>query len=273
MRTTLKLLQVWIQISGASLLSGPEVASNSFGNASPRKYNDLEDKDELHEIIASSPKRVVDRLVTGLHTEQPSVRTAMIYGPMIYGAGRGSVKQRSIQIPDLAKATLRRGHGVHIGKGLSIWSHIHVSDITQLVLKLVAASQNAQGEAPLWNKDGIYFADAGNLVRYFPILSWLNLTSDSRLKTSRIGWQTSLHPRTSSRAIPQKRLIQALLTKLLHMLQCCSERTRRQEEIAAASGSVGSHRALVWLRRLRDLYLLNMLHSAMPNRRFRLSLE
>lgn len=184
-RTTLKLPQVWIQISGASLLSGPEVASNSFGNASSRKYNDVEDKEELHEIIASSPKRVVDRLVTGLHTEQPSVRTSIIYGPMIYGAGRGPVKQRSIQIPDLAKATLQRGHGVHVGRGLSIWSHIHVSDITQLVLKLVAASQNAKEEAPLWNKDGIYFTDAGNLVRCFLIIPQSNLTPGSRSKILR----------------------------------------------------------------------------------------
>lgn len=99
---------------------------------------------------------------------------------MIYGAGRGPIKQRSIQIPDLAKATLQRGHGVHIGKGLSIWSHIHVSDITQLVLKLVAASQRSDGETPLWNKDGIYFADAGNLVCLFPT----NSTTQSNLRQS-----------------------------------------------------------------------------------------
>lgn len=150
-------------MSGASVLSGAEIQNGSYGNASSKTYSDVHDIGQLHEIIASSPKRVVDRLVTNLSRSQAGVRTAILYGPMIYGAGRGVVKQRSIQIPDLCKATLVRGHGVHVGKGLSTWSHIHVSDITQLVVKLVTASRSVDTK-PLWNKDGVYFFDAGELV-------------------------------------------------------------------------------------------------------------
>lgn len=128
----------------------------------------MKDVAELREIIASSPKRVVDRLVTNLAADQPRARTAIIYGPMIYGLGKGPVNQRSIQMPSLARATLQNGYAPHIGKGLNAWSNVHVSDIAQLVLKLIAAAQDSNSQHPLWNKDGIYFADAGRIVSHHP---------------------------------------------------------------------------------------------------------
>ncbi|KAM3566518.1 hypothetical protein ARSEF4850_000562 [Beauveria asiatica] len=134
---------VWVQISGASVLSGPEVAKHSYGNAGAKEYSDLKDVAELREIISSSPKRVVDRLVTNLAADQPRARTAIIYGPMIYGLGKGPANQRSIQMPSLARATLKNGYAPHIGKGLNAWSSVHVSDIAQLVLKLIAAAKNS----------------------------------------------------------------------------------------------------------------------------------
>ncbi|KAJ3481890.1 hypothetical protein NLG97_g7706 [Lecanicillium saksenae] len=154
---------VWIQISGASVLAGPEIAKNSYGNASSKVYSDVDDVSELHNIIANSPKRVVDRIVTQLHTTVPRVRTAIIYGPMIYGHGTGPVNQRSIQVPSLARSTLQHGYSPVVGKGLAAWSHVHVSDIAELILKLVTAAQQKDGEKPLWNADGIYFAEAGKM--------------------------------------------------------------------------------------------------------------
>ncbi|CAI7575729.1 unnamed protein product [Penicillium pancosmium] len=153
---------VWIQISGASLLSGPEISNNAYGEARPKVYNDLEGVGEVRDIIASNPKRAVDNLVMGLSADQPVVRTAIVYGPMIYGLGRGPVNQRSIQIPDLAKAILQHGHGVHVGKGNSIWSNVHVSDISRLILMLVAEASNLSGGS-LWNEQGIYFPETGKL--------------------------------------------------------------------------------------------------------------
>lgn len=146
------------------MLAGPEIANHSYGNASSRIYSDVSDIAELHSIIASSPSRVVDRIVTQLHASQPHVRTAIIYGPMIYGHGTGPAHQRSIQIPSLAKATLENGYSPHVGKGLAAWSNVHVSDIAQLVVKLVAAAQEKESKKPLWNADGVYFAEAGKLV-------------------------------------------------------------------------------------------------------------
>lgn len=136
---------------------------NSFGEARSKVYNDLAGISEVRDIINSSPKRVVDQLVTSLSTSQPSVRTAIVYGPMIYGLGRGPVNQRSIQIPDLAKATLKHGQGLHVGRGLSTWSHVHISDITRLIVSLVSKA-SCVTDQPLWNENGIYFPEAGGMV-------------------------------------------------------------------------------------------------------------
>ncbi|KAJ5126392.1 hypothetical protein N7448_005695 [Penicillium atrosanguineum] len=159
---TQKECPVWIQISGASVISGPEIVNNTYGEARPKIYNDLKGVGEVRDIIASNPLRVVDQLVTGLSASQPSVRTAVIYGPIIYGLGRGPVNQRSVQIPDLVKSTLQYGHGIHVGKGESTWSHVHVSDISRLIIMLVAEALSTSSRA-LWNENGIYFPEAGKL--------------------------------------------------------------------------------------------------------------
>lgn len=137
--------------------------NNSYGEARPKVYNDLAGLSEVRDIINSSPKRIVDQLITNLSTSQPSVRTAIVYGPMIYGEGRGPVNQRSIQIPELAKATLKYGQGLHVGKGLSTWSHVHISDVTRLVVSLVSEASSSINQS-LWNANGIYFPEAGRLV-------------------------------------------------------------------------------------------------------------
>lgn len=50
-----------------------------------------------------------------------SVRTAIVSPPMIYGVGKGPIKTRSIQIPSLAEAILKRGKGFQILEGQNIW--------------------------------------------------------------------------------------------------------------------------------------------------------
>lgn len=165
---------VWIQISGASLLSGPEIANASYGQARAQNHNDLQGVAEIRDIISSSPKRVVDHLLLGLSSKQPNVRTAIIYGPLIYGLGRGLVNQRSIQLPDLAKATIQRGKGVQVGNGLSCWSNIHISDLSGLIVKLVKEAEG-RGCGDLWNENGVYFAENGKMVRFRTSLIWIVL--------------------------------------------------------------------------------------------------
>lgn len=86
-----------------------------------------------------------------------------MYAPLIYGQGKGPVNQRSIQVPDLARGTLRQKHGIQVGRGLSCWSNVHISDLAQLIVKLVVEAQR-EFDPVLWNGNGIYFAENGKMV-------------------------------------------------------------------------------------------------------------
>lgn len=86
-----------------------------------------------------------------------------MFPPLIYGRGRGPVNQRSVQVPELAKATLQRRAGLQVGKGQSIWSNVHITDISQIFGKLVGKALQGE-ESELWNENGLYFAENGELV-------------------------------------------------------------------------------------------------------------
>jgi nucleoside-diphosphate-sugar epimerase len=90
------------------------------------------------------------------------VKTALVVGPLIYGVGRGPVNQRSVQAPEIAKATLTLGHGFKLNEGKNIWSNIHVHDLANLVSLLVEAAQD--GKEGIWNSDGIFNVENGELV-------------------------------------------------------------------------------------------------------------
>jgi hypothetical protein len=57
-------------------------------------------------------------LNTGAELKVP---TAIISPPMIYGVGAGPIKTRSIQVPILTEAILKRGRGFQILNGQNIW--------------------------------------------------------------------------------------------------------------------------------------------------------
>ncbi|CAG8264873.1 unnamed protein product [Penicillium salamii] len=153
----------WIQIAGASMLAGSEVQSKTFGQPGSRVYNDLQGISEIHDIIGNSPKRVVDHLVRGLGSSNPNARTAIVYGPLIYGKGRGPVNQRSIQIPHLAQASLKAGRGLRVGRGLNTWNTIHIADLTNLFVKLACEASKPKNQQ-LWNENGVYFAESGKIA-------------------------------------------------------------------------------------------------------------
>jgi hypothetical protein len=145
------------------MLAGSEVQTKTFGQPGSKVYNDLQGVSDIHGILGNSPKRVVDHLVRGLPSSNPHARTAIVYGPLIYGKGRGPINQRSIQIPDLAQASLQAGRGLHVGRGLNTWSTIHIADLTNLVVKLACEASKAKNPQ-LWNENGVYFAESGKIV-------------------------------------------------------------------------------------------------------------
>jgi len=72
----------------------------------------------------------VDRIVRIAGVTQ-GIRTAVICPTMVYGDGTG-LKRDSDQVPKLTVKSRERGIGVHIGKGLNIWSNVFIDDLSML---------------------------------------------------------------------------------------------------------------------------------------------
>ena len=158
-----------VQISGATALAADEIiasktGSYTFGSRSDLVFDDVDGIESIRDVIhRNSASRAVDSYV--LDQARP-VRTALIFGPIIYGQGRGPVNQRSIQIPSLVKATFKRGRGVRVGEGLSRWGSVHVADVSSLIVNLVekAALGRAEDKDSLWSENGLYLAGTEELV-------------------------------------------------------------------------------------------------------------
>jgi len=120
----------------------------------------VKDRDRILSLILGNTKCVVENTV--LSQSPSSVKTALIVGPLIYGAGRGPVNQRSVQAPEITRTTLKLGHGFKLNQGNNAWSNIHVQDLAGLVCSLVRAAD--AGKDGLWNDNGVYNVENGEMV-------------------------------------------------------------------------------------------------------------
>lgn len=143
--------------------------NNAYGEPSDKVYSDVDGIDEVRSLIDKyASKRLVDSFILNLAKSPSSPKTAVVFPPLIYGRGRGPVNQRSVQAPGLSRVALQRREAVQVGKGQSIWSNVHITDISQIFVKLVEKA--VQGEdGDLWNEKGLYFAENGAMVCFFPL--------------------------------------------------------------------------------------------------------
>lgn len=141
-----------------------DMERKTYGEAASKIYNDWDGIDEVTSLPDSAPHRNVDKLVTSAGTEHAqTVKTAIVCPPTIYGKGRGPGNQRSHQLPELARCTLEKKHGIQVGPGLTSWPNVHVADLSVAYLKLVEAAAHGEGNAT-WGKDGYYFIESGEHV-------------------------------------------------------------------------------------------------------------
>lgn len=156
---------LWLQISGASLLSIPDIKESRFGEASTKIYDDWDDTSEIRALIDNNPARAVDQHVLGFarsHSDQ--VRTALIFPPIIFGQGRGLGNNKSIQIPSLCRTAVASHQSVYVGRGRACWGNVHIADLARLVADLMNAHMNPQHEHDLWNEEGLYLPATSEMV-------------------------------------------------------------------------------------------------------------
>lgn len=164
--TLISIIAYWIQVSGASALAVAEFTSPSFspGSASSEVIDDIEDASKFIKLLRDHKVRAVDNYILDVGSQESTIETALVFPPIIYGVGEGVVNQRSIQIPELARVTLEKGHGVRVGPGLSRWGNVHIRDLGRLFGALVEAATKPKGDSKLWNDDGIYLTGVGEIV-------------------------------------------------------------------------------------------------------------
>lgn len=86
-------------------------------------------------------RAAIDRFVVG--AAERGVRSAVLCNTLIYGRGLGP-HEDSIQIPALARQAKRSGVPRHVGRGLNVWSTVHIEDVADLY-RLALESPDARG--------------------------------------------------------------------------------------------------------------------------------
>ncbi|TGO91742.1 hypothetical protein BPOR_0019g00020 [Botrytis porri] len=142
------------------------MSTHTYGEApSQPPYDDLTGVSQLTSLPDSAFHRDIDKLV--LAAGSPSLKTAIVCPPTIYGLDRGPGNQRSRQVYNLVRITLQKGQAPQLGKGLTEWDNVHVHDLSTLFLLLVERavpdSQSSE-DVEIWNEKGYFLAENGHHV-------------------------------------------------------------------------------------------------------------
>ncbi|TGO41918.1 hypothetical protein BHYA_0014g00010 [Botrytis hyacinthi] len=157
----------WLHLSGTGILCWKDMETKTYGEApSQPPYDDLEGVSQLTDSLPDFAfHREIDKLV--LSVGSPSLKTAIVCPPTIYGRGRGPGNQRSRQVYNLVRCTLQKGQTPQLGKGLTEWDNVHVHDLSTLFLLLAErAVSNSQSsdDVEIWNERGYFLAENGHHV-------------------------------------------------------------------------------------------------------------
>ncbi|WP_250523242.1 MULTISPECIES: NAD-dependent epimerase/dehydratase family protein [unclassified Caballeronia] len=111
----------FLHTSGSSI-----VGDASGGEASQKIYTE----DDLPEPTPDKAPRVaIDNLV--LDAAKRAVRSTVLCNTLIYG--HGAVRDTaSVQLPRLERQARKSGIVRHVGRGLNIWSNVHIDDVVTI---------------------------------------------------------------------------------------------------------------------------------------------
>ncbi|MES2348805.1 MAG: NAD-dependent epimerase/dehydratase family protein [Pseudomonadota bacterium] len=114
--------KVFLHTSGSSI-----VGDASGGEGTDKIYFE----DRLPAPTPDKAARVaIDDLV--LAAAGKGVRSAVLCNTLIYG--HGALPRDSVQLPRLLKQARKSGVVRHVGRGLNIWSNVHIDDVVDLYL-------------------------------------------------------------------------------------------------------------------------------------------
>jgi nucleoside-diphosphate-sugar epimerase len=115
--------KIFIQTSGSSI-----IGDRAVGEPSQLVFHE----DSIFEPLPERAGRLaIDRMV--LAAAHRGVRSIVIRPSLIYGIGRGAHRD-SVQVPRMIALAKKYGAPRHVGRGLNVWSHVHIDDAVDLYL-------------------------------------------------------------------------------------------------------------------------------------------
>ena len=188
-----------LHTSGSSL-----VGDRANGEPSETIFTD---RDPPRPVFEKAGRQATDEAVLAANGE--GLRTAVFCATMIYGAGLG-VNKHSVHLPMMIDLARESGHPRHVGRGLNIWSTVHISDVVSAFVTAVESEAASGffylesgevafgdlaatiGEA-LGQEDGPEPIDVNDAVlRFNPETAIFALGSNSRVRGERtrseLGW-------------------------------------------------------------------------------------
>jgi nucleoside-diphosphate-sugar epimerase len=121
--------KVFLHTSGSSI-----VGDASGGEGTDKIYSEVQ-------LPAPTPDKAarvaIDDLV--LASAAKGVRSAVLCNTLIYG--HGALPRDSVQLPRLLKQARKSGIVRHVGRGLNIWSNVHIDDVVDLYLLALEKTQ------------------------------------------------------------------------------------------------------------------------------------
>lgn len=148
----------YIQISGTSNLSD---RPHTDGYTDTHRFSDEEDIysfEKYRESREAYHQRTTD--ITVVETgEAVGVTTYIVMAPTIYGQGTGPFNRYSIQLPAIIADSLESSTVSIVGKGDTIWSHVHIRDVAGLHITLL--EKICTNVTIPSGRKGIYFCETG----------------------------------------------------------------------------------------------------------------
>lgn len=150
-----------IHTSGTGVLS--EFSPLGPGYATSKIYSDIANIKEITSLPMTALHRDVDDAVIA-GGKDADVPTAIVCPPAILGVGKGPSRKRSIQIPWLTEAILKRGKGFTVGPGENWWDLVHIDDLAEAYIILTDEALKIGESNAAWGEEGYYFVEAGEFV-------------------------------------------------------------------------------------------------------------
>lgn len=96
------------------------------------KSDKVFDEDTPFDVVPEKAARAsLDKLI--IDAAQRNVRSVILCNTMIYGTGLGA-SPNSVQIPPLVAQAQKSSIARYVGKGVNVWSNVHIKDVVELYL-------------------------------------------------------------------------------------------------------------------------------------------